>query len=158
MCILNQFELAIFEAFSALPWPSSVFRSIAINDESLILYTHAQVCLVSVILLEVRVYYFLCGVRVLGTDSVVSVCRAGGVAALHSVLSSSLLWLSRPLRFPSSKDGRCRRPGVSGRLLSLEATWVVEQGPAGPALTREVSGSCPEGAAAAVVSAGRAGQ
>lgn len=76
MCILNQFELAIFEAFSALPWPSSVFRSIAINDESLILYTHAQVCLVSVILLEVHVYYFLCGVRVLGTDSVVSVCRA----------------------------------------------------------------------------------
>lgn len=40
--------------------------------------------------------------------------RAGGVAALHAVLSSSLLWLPRPLRFPSSKDGRCRRPGVSG--------------------------------------------
>lgn len=33
------------------------------------------VSLVSVILLEVAVYYFLRGVRVLGTDSVASLCK-----------------------------------------------------------------------------------
>lgn len=33
------------------------------------------VSLVSVILLEVAVYYFLCGVCVLGTDSVASLCK-----------------------------------------------------------------------------------